>query len=233
MPDDVTVPADRRPAALVSFHRMRTVGLAAGEAFGVLVLVVDPFGNTPVFVSLTSHLTTGRQRREALATAVAVAAVLIVFMFAGEPLLHLFGISLESLQIAGGVVISIAGFQMVAGATPLARQPAADDTSTRSIALTPMAIPYLAGPGAMAAVMALDARDSGSLKYLGFAAGIIAVAFVVFVCMSAASWTAHSVGGAAIEAFSRVVGLFVLAIGVEMIIHGVVTHGALTHLHRV
>jgi multiple antibiotic resistance protein len=208
---------------------MRTVALAAGESFALLLVIVEPLGNVPVFVSLTGDLPAPRRRREALATALIVAAILLVFMLVGEPLLHYFGISLESLQVAGGLVIAVAGFQMTVGVPALGTGSSEEGAS---IAFTPMAIPLLAGPGAMAAVIGLDARDAGSLKYVGFAVGIVAVAFIVYGCMLGASWITERIGPAVVDAMTRVVGLFVLAIGVEMIIHGIATHGALTHLHK-
>jgi hypothetical protein len=70
-------------------------------------------------------------------------------------------------------------------------------------------------------------------KYPGFSLGIIGVAAVVYICMRGASWITELPGDSGIGAVTKVMGLFVLAIGVEMIIHGIVTHGALTHLHKV
>ena len=213
---------------------MRTVAIAAGESFGVLLAIVDPFANVPIFVSLTSEETAQRRRQEAGAIAVLVAVILIVFMIIGEPLLHFFGISLESLQIAGGVVIAVAGFHMATGGqafVDLSEKPEHPGAG-RSIAFTPMAIPLLAGPGAMGAVAGLEARDAGFLKYAGFAAGIIGVALIVYLCMMFATWIADTLGPR-IDALTRVVGLLVLAIGVEMIVHGVSTHGAPTHLSGV
>jgi multiple antibiotic resistance protein len=210
---------------------MRTVVLAAGESFGILLAIVDPFANVPIFVSLTIEDTSERRRQEAAAIAVLVGVILIVFMLAGEPLLRFFGISLESLQIAGGIVIAVAGFHMSTGGqafVDLEEHPEHPGAG-RSIAFTPMAIPLLAGPGAMGAVAGLEARDAGALKYLGFAAGIIGVAAIVYLCMLFATWIADHLGHR-IDALTRVVGLLVLAIGIEMIVHGISTHGALTHL---
>src|SRR5581483_1679589 len=181
---------------MVKCAAMRTVALAAGESFGVLLAIVDPFANVPIFVSLTSEETEQRRRREAAAIAVLVAIILIVFMIVGEPLLHFFGISLESLQIAGGLVIAVAGFHMATGGqafVDLSDKPEHPGAG-RSIAFTPMAIPLLAGPGAMGAVAGLDARDAGFLKCVGFAAGIVGVALSVYVCMLFATWSADTLG---------------------------------------
>lgn len=217
---------------MVKCAAMRTVALAAGESFGVLLAIVDPFGNVPIFVSLTSEATTTRRRHEAGAVAVLVAIILIVFMLAGEPLLHFFGVSLESLQIAGGLVIAVAGYHMATGGQAFVDLSDKPDHpgAGRSIAFSPMAIPLLAGPGAMGAVAGLDASDAGVLKYVGFAVGIIGVALIVYVCLLFATWIANVLGHR-IDALTRVVGLLVLAIGVEMIVHGIATHGALTHLN--
>ena len=92
---------------------MHAVLLTAGEAFLALLPVVEPFNGTAHFLGLTSRHSHEQRRREAVLTAVTVATILLVFLFAGEPLLHHLGVSLESLQIAGGIVVGYIGFRMV------------------------------------------------------------------------------------------------------------------------
>jgi multiple antibiotic resistance protein len=86
---------------------------AIGEMFGALFPVVAPIPMAPVFVSLTSHSTAAARMRIALKSALLVFGLLVIFLFAGEPLLHAFGISLEALQIAGGIVVGLTGLAMV------------------------------------------------------------------------------------------------------------------------
>lgn len=211
---------------------VRTVALAAGESFGALFPVVDPIGNAPTFAALTVRLGAAARRSEARKSAAMMAAVLLVFLAAGEPLLRFFGISLEGLQIAGGIVIAACGFQMVMAIGP--PDPAAaygQEAERGSVAVFPMGIPLLAGPGTMGVVMGLEARESGFLVIPGFALGIIAVSALTYVCLRLSNGLIHLFGRGGVEAITRIMGLLVLAIGVELIIHGIVEHGAIVRLH--
>src|SRR5919197_1187886 len=153
---------------------MRTLALAAGETVGALFPIVDPIGNAPTFAALTRGWSREERLREARRAAIVMALVLLAFVAAGEPLLHFFGVSLESLKVAGGLVIGYAGFQMVVA--PPRTHVSTDEPRSTSIAFAPMAIPLLAGPGAMGVVMGFEARDAGALRFPGFVLGILAIA---------------------------------------------------------
>jgi multiple antibiotic resistance protein len=157
-----------------------------------------------------------------------MAVILLVFLGIGEPLLRFFGITLEGLQVAAGIVIGAYGFQMVTAIGFISSN--ADQDREGSIAFTPMAMPLLAGPGAMGMVMGLEARDTGSLVIPGFVIGIVAMAAVTYVCLRLGNHLRRLLGKGGLEALVRIMGLLVLAIGVELIIHGIVEHGAVTHL---
>jgi multiple antibiotic resistance protein len=211
---------------------MRTVALAAGESFAALFPVVDPIGNAPTFAALTSRLDSRARRIEALKSAVLMAVILLAFLAAGEPLLRFFGISLEALQIAGGLVIAACGFQMVmAVALP---DPANDLSQAErgSVAFSPMAIPLLAGPGALGIVMGMEARESDFLVIPGFALGIVAISALTFGCLWGSAALTRFFGKAGVEAITRIMGLLVLAIGIELIVHGIVEHGAIVALNN-
>jgi multiple antibiotic resistance protein len=210
---------------------VRTVALAAGEAFAALFPVVDPIGNAPTFATLTARLDSRKRRSEALRSAAVMAALLLGFLVAGEPLLRFFHISLEALQIAGGLVIAACGFQMVMAVglpDPVAQ---GNETERGSVAFSPMAIPLLAGPGAMGIVMGLEARESDFLVIPGFALGIIAISALTYVCLRASGTLTRFFGPAGVDAITRIMGLLVLAIGIELIVHGIVEHGAVVPLH--
>src|SRR5919197_4632766 len=123
---------------------MRTLALAAAETIGALFPIVDPIGNAPTFAALTRGWSRDDRRREARRAAILMALILLVFAAAGEPLLHFFGVSLESLQVAGGLIIGFAGFQMVV--SPPRAHVSTDEAQSTSVAFAPMAIPRLEGP---------------------------------------------------------------------------------------
>jgi multiple antibiotic resistance protein len=207
---------------------MRTVALAAGESFAALFPVVDPIGNASTFAALTAHRSNRERRSEARRSVIAMVAILLIFLVTGEPLLRFFGISLEGLQIAAGIVIAAYGFRMVMW---IGFPPSVQGDQDGSIAFTPMAMPLLAGPGAMGIVMGLEARDSGSLVIPGFVVGIVVLATLTYVCFRLGDRVTRLLGKGGLEAVVRTMGLLVLAIGVELIVHGIVEHGAVTSLH--
>jgi multiple antibiotic resistance protein len=202
---------------------MRTVGIAFAETFGVLFPIVDPIGNVVNFLALTSGW--AFERRKALIGRVVLFVVvgLSVFALVGEPLLHFFGISLEALQIAGGIVVGFTGFKMITASEAFVEE----GLWGGNIAVTPLTIPLLAGPGAMAAILALDSRDENlALSLPGTVAAIAAIGACIFVTFSIGERLARRMGPSGLAALRIVMGLIVLAIGVEMVVHGIVHHGA-------
>jgi len=197
------------------------MGKAIGEMFGALFPVVAPIPMAPVFVSLTAHSSQSERMRIAARSAVIVFGLLVLFLFAGEPLLHAFGISLEALQIAGGVVVALTGLAMVQQPVVVAEADGGGD-----IAFSPLAIPLLAGPGAFGVLMALEARRTSNIALPGFVIGIVLIALSVYVCFVFGAQLVRFVGAAPIDAIRRIFGLIVMAIGVEMIVHGINQHEA-------
>jgi len=207
---------------------MKTIVVAAGETVGVLFPIVDPLGNLPTFLALTARQPAEKRRTVIRTVVVAGAVLLIAFAAVGEPVLNYFGISREGLQIAGGIIVAFTGFQMITG-TEQKLEAAAEGTS---IALSPLVVPLLAGPGAMAAIMSLDARDKELYLALpGIAAGVIAIFAVVFVVFTLGEQISRRLPAGVVVALNLIFGLFVMAIGVELVVHGIATHGAVVKVH--
>jgi multiple antibiotic resistance protein len=197
------------------------MGKAIGEMFGALFPVVAPIPMAPVFVSLTAQSSEAERMRVALKSSLLVFALLVLFLFAGEPLLHAFGISLEALQIAGGIIVGLTGLAMVQQPVLVAE---VDDRG--NIAFSPLAIPLLAGPGAFGVLMALEARRASDVALPGFVIGIALIAVSVYICFVFSAQIVRFVGAAPIDALRRIFGLIVMAIGVEMVVHGINEHEA-------
>ena len=147
---------------------------------------------------------------------------LIGFALVGEPLLNFFGISLEALQIAGGLIVAYTGFRMVTAGEELVEQAVGGN-----VAFSPLAIPLLAGPGAMAGLLGVEGREADqALGIVGTVLGIVLICVVVYACLRSGDLIARRLGPAALSALNVVFGLLVLAIGTELIVHGIVNHGA-------
>jgi multiple antibiotic resistance protein len=202
---------------------VKTVAIAFVETVGVLFPIVDPIGNVPTFIALTSGMDIERRKRVITHVTLLVVVALSLFAVAGEPLLHFFGISLEALQIAGGIIIAYTGFQMITASEQFIEV----GTGDTNVTFSPLTIPLLAGPGAMAALLSLDSREEDTVLALpGIIAGIVAIGVCIFLAFRFGERISRRLGAGGLAALTIVMGLIVLAIGVEMIVHGIVEHGA-------
>jgi multiple antibiotic resistance protein len=206
---------------------VKTVAVTAGETFAVLFPLVDPIGNSPTFVALTRGLSAPQRVAVIRTVVVVVASTLIGFALIGEPLLNFFGISLEALQISGGLIVAYTGFRMVTAGEELVEQAA-----TGNVAFAPLGIPLLAGPGAMAALLGLESREADqALGVAGTVIGVLLICVTVYVCFRSGELIARRLGPSGVSALNLIFGLLVLAIGIELIVHGIVNHGAVVQAH--
>src|SRR5438270_781829 len=184
------------------------------EAFITLVVIMDPLGSAPIFISLTAGSPQAGRRRAALEAAAAAGGLVVVFALFGRLILDYLHVSVESLTIAGGLLLLLVALQMLRG-----EEIAPADTA--NIALVPLATPLLAGPGAIAAVMVPTKRYEDAPGRLGVLLGIIAVAVVVAVGLMLAAQIARLLRPSVIQLLTRVLGLLLSAIAVQFIVDAV------------
>ena len=190
-----------------------------------LLVITNPIGALPVFITLTREQTPAARRNTARITATAVAVVLIVGMFLGEPLLRFFGIGLPSFRVGGGVLIMMMALAMLRGYQGEIRhspEEGIDMDDKDSSAVVPLAIPMLAGPGAISTtiVYAHQARTGWDIAFLLCAA--LLVAGSVWAVLSLADPIANRLGRYGISVATRVMGLILAAIAVEFIAGGLI-----------
>jgi multiple antibiotic resistance protein len=184
------------------------------EAFVTLVVIMDPVGSAPIFISLTAGRSPAARRRAALEAAGAAGGVVVVFALFGRLILDYLHVSVESLTIAGGLLLLLVALQMLRGEDMA--QP-----NTANVALVPLATPLLAGPGAIAAVMVLTRRYEDTPGMIGVLLAIVAVVVVVAVGLMLAERIARLVPPSAIQLLTRVLGLLLAAIAVQFIVDAV------------
>jgi len=189
--------------------------------FAALFSIINPFGTIPIFVALTTNFSTRDITKVAVKTSLYVLLVLVLSYIVGNYVLEFFGISLNSLKLAGGLVIATSGYALLTGSFTEHKGIGADvksDISTRQeIALTPLAIPMLAGPGAISLLITYNQEYDKLLDKVIMYISITAVAVSVFFILRGAHYISKFMGASGINALSRVIGLFVIAIGVEYI----------------
>ncbi|TDS51454.1 MarC family NAAT transporter [Myroides indicus] len=194
--------------------------------FGALFSVMNPVGSVPIFLSLTQNDSKRSKNKTALWTSINVFIILIISFFAGKYILNFFGISIDVLRIAGGLVICMSAYGLLMGASGKQRgvsKKVTDDAQHRSdIALTPLAIPMMAGPGAMSLLIAMYQDYPGYLDKIIIISAILVSCIVIFAVLRSSNYISRLLGASGIVAISRIVGFLVMAIGIQYIINSLV-----------
>ncbi len=191
--------------------------------FAALFSVINPLGTVPIFLGLTQGDSKESKNKTAFWASVNVFIILVISFFIGKVILNFFGISIDVLRIAGGVVICSSGFGLLSGTFSKKRgvnKKVTDDAQQRNdIALTPLAIPMMAGPGSMSLLIAMYQDYPQLQDKLLIVAAIFAVAVTAFLILRSASYISKILGASGIVAISRIIGFLVLAIGIQYIIN--------------
>ena len=194
-------------------------------AFVTVLVIMDPVGNIPIFLALTKGQDVPQRRRSALQAACVAGTVILAFAIGGQQVLELLGISLEALQVAGGLLLLVIALELLHPSSAGAASLASGDSN---IALVPLGTPLLAGPGAIAATMLYrrQAHDLGGT--LSVVLAIAAVLTVIYLAMRYAAVFSRLLRDNGIELLSKVMGLLVAAIAVQLVARAVeawVTNG--------
>ena len=184
-----------------------------GEVFVTLLVIVDPPGMVPVFLALTGSMD-GRARMKAGTQAVLLAlGVIVGFAVAGQTLLDYLHVKLPALQGAGGLLLVLVALQLLTGKTD---EPA-EQGGTSNVALVPIGTPLLAGPGAIVATMLFVRRADGLDEYAVIGIGILLVMLTVWLVLRFSGVIVKLLRPAGIEVLTRIAGLLLAAIAVQLI----------------
>jgi len=187
------------------------------SAVVLLLIVCDPFGNIPIFISALQDVPRDRRRAIILRECLIAFAVLVSFVFVGAPFLRLLGLSELSLQIGGGVVLMLVALRMVFP-TPegiFGQAPGGEPF------IVPLAVPALAGPSALATVLLLVSRDPARLWQWVAAIAVVMAASALVLAFS--ERIMRFLGERVTLAFERLLGLVLAAVAVELILRGIKT----------
>lgn len=184
---------------------------------GVFV-IVNPFGNVPLFISLTSRLSSEERRNAIIKSMIIATAILLVFALIGKTLFDLLNVTLDSLRIAGGLLMLAIAFDMLMGRSPASKIDEAEERE--SIAVTPMATPLLAGPGAMTTVMILmNEADTPVLKGSVIVAILLAMVagFIILINCETVYNIIRKDGA---RVLTKIMGIVLATIAIEMVVNG-------------
>jgi multiple antibiotic resistance protein len=198
---------------------MRDTALAA---FAIFLVTIDPLGMVPLFVALTHNLTPQARRRAAFGSVGLATVILVVFAFAGRPLLSYMGVTLSAFRIAGGILLLIVAIDMVLG-HGFANNAIADQAPHRpDVTVFPLAVPLIAGPGALTSTILLHDLHVGNPAAqsvdIAVMIGVLALVLAGFLL---ADRILKFFGPSGIHVFSRVLGIVLAAVAVNNIVEGI------------
>ncbi|TCL09065.1 multiple antibiotic resistance protein [Shimia isoporae] len=194
------------------------------ERFVTLWVVIDPIGTIPVFIAVTAAMTTPERRKTALLASAVSAGVLLFFLVFGQLLIDGLGISLLSFQIAGGIVLFLFALSMIFGESkPETDKHSADIDAELperpSPAVFPLAVPSLASPGAMLAIVLMTDNSTVPITDQAFTGAImLAVLLVAYLCMLAAGPIIRLIGNSGAAIVSRVMGMILASVAADLVL---------------
>jgi multiple antibiotic resistance protein len=194
--------------------------------FAALFSVMNPFGTVPVFVGLTEENSKLERNKIAFWTSLNVLIILVISFFIGKYILLFFGITLNSLKIAGGLIIASSGFALLTGEFSkhkgMKKTGVKEDIKSRSqISLTPLAMPMIAGPGTMSLLITYNQEFDELNNVLIILGAIVLSSIFIYLILKSSFYIVKVLGASGINALSRIIGFIVIAIGVEFIISAV------------
>lgn len=192
------------------------------EKFVLLWVTIDPIGTVPVFLAVTAGMDARRRRRIALEASAFAALILLFFLVAGQLLFDALGIELLAFQIAGGLILFLFALTMIFGEGKPDREIASTEPGT-SVAVFPLAMPSIASPGALLAVVLLTDNDRfGLADQAATAAIMLGVVASVGVLMLLAGVIHRLIGRSGAALISRIMGMILAALAVDNVLNAVI-----------
>lgn len=185
-----------------------------GETYLTLVVIMDPVGAVPIFIAVTARLAPGERRAAAVRAVLAAGALMIGFALIGRALLDYLHVSVEALSISGGLLLLLVALEMLRGLD-------APDAESEDVALVPLATPLVAGPGAIATIIVLVEQNSATAERIGVSAGLLLALVTIGVALFAAGWLARVLPASFVSFLTRVFGLLLSAIAVQLVVDGI------------
>jgi multiple antibiotic resistance protein len=189
-----------------------------------LLPIVDPLTAAPTFLAITEGQGEARRREQARRGCVYMVAILVGFLVAGRFIMEFFGISLPGLRIAGGILLTGLGMEMLGARQPdVGRDQAEREAALRKadISFSPLAMPMLSGPGSIAVTLGFTSLATGWVDYLAIIAGIVVMAVLTYVILVLSSRGMRFLGPIGIDAMTRIMGFLTMCIGVQFVVNGV------------
>lgn len=191
-------------------------------AFGSLFVIVDPLATIPAFLAMTPTDTPANRVRMARLACILAAVLLVTFALAGRLVFRFFGITSPAFQMAGSVVLFLVALDMLQAQRSRVHETPEETragAAKEDIAITPLAVPMLAGPGAISTVILLYDRASNLSQISTLIASILLVCLLSFVILALSAHGARKLNPIALRLISRLMGLFLVAIAFQFLLN--------------
>jgi multiple antibiotic resistance protein len=205
------------------------VGAFIGHAFSVFMAffaIMNPIANTPVFLGLTAENDPATRRKIAAKAFIVSFVIIVIFSAGGKLIFDLFGITLPAFRIMGGILIALVGYQMLHGGHHSPVQHPSEEDKQKSldaeleVAITPLAMPILAGPGTIATAMSF-ASGGGISAFMVTVGAFVVLCVISYVFFISGERIVKYIGDNGVKVITRLMGLILAVIGVQMLIQGV------------
>ncbi|MBV7529921.1 MarC family protein [Chitinophaga sp. sic0106] len=197
----------------------------ATTVFMGLFAIVNPISSIPVFLELTSNMDKPQRRNIATKSVLIAFCIIAVFSVAGKLIFHVFGITLAALRVTGGILVFVIGYEMVRGKDEEKSNPKLGDQPVKadhgiSAAITPLAMPLLAGPGTITTAMSYSAAKD--VYHLAIVMGVYGlICYITFLLFLAGDKIVNVIGTNVMMVITKMMGLILAVIGVQMLALGV------------
>ena len=198
--------------------------------------IINPFSTAPLFLAITEGDTEAERQEQARKGVIYMFCILLAFLVGGTFIMRLFGLSLPGLRIAGGILVAGVGLRML--------YPKDDGGQTRAerlesrykpdVSFTPLAMPSLAGPGAISVTIGLASLATDWLDFVAIAVGILVVSLMVFITLRVSTRLVRVLGVTGLHAMTKIMGFLILCVGVQFVVNGIVDVASSPELvHRI
>jgi len=186
--------------------------------FMAFFAIMNPIANTTVFAGLTGAMGKSQQMKVAIKSLTITFVIIVLFSILGKSIFHLFGITLPALRITGGILVFMVGYHMLQGKS--SKLHSAEESDDADIAVSPLAVPLLAGPGTIATAMNFSSAG-GWGEILITVAAFAVLCLITFLCFIFSSKIISAIGESGLSIVTRLMGLILAVIGMQMLIGGV------------
>ncbi len=189
-----------------------------------LLPIINPLSAGPTFLAITEGDSDERRREQARKGCLYMVAILVSFLIGGTFIMNFFGISIPGLRIAGGILLTGIGMDMLSSL----KAPAKDTDEERAaavkkpdISFSPLAMPMLSGPGSIAVTLGFTSLATDWYDYLAIIAGIISVAVITYVVLRLSGRLVRFIGPVGVNAMTKIMGFLIMTMGVQFVVNGI------------